>query len=239
MPDSVSDEAAVITEPLSCALHGVLEANVPEGARVLVVGCGTIGLLTIAALQMVAPTAIVTAVAKYPHQRELATAMGAEHVVRPGDGGYEQLAQLSGGASYSLPIGKPAVLGGFDVTFECTGSASAVEDAIRWTRSQGQLVVTGMPSVGKLDLTPLWYQELRVRGAYAYSMETNGKAQVKTFSMALDMLSKDGWGDRLAALVRHRFRLKEHRRAIASAIRPGRSGVVKAVFDLTQQQEGA
>ena len=39
--------------------------------------------------------------------------------------------------------------------------------------------------------------------------------------------------DRLAALVRHRFHLRQHRSAIATAMRPGRSGVVKAVFDFT------
>ena len=96
-----------------------------------------------------------------------------------------------------------------------------------------------MPSVHKIDLTPLWYQELRVHGAYAYSMETNGKAKVKTFCMALDMLSKDGWGDRLAALVRHRFNLKQHRKAIATAMRSGRSGAVKAVFEFAPEGQDA
>ena len=243
VPDAIPNEAAVITEPLSCALHGVLEARVPEGARVLVVGSGTIGLLTIAALRAHAPTCTIVAVAKYDHQRELAGSMGAEHVVPPGGKGYGQLAQLSGAESYDLPLGKPAVLGGFEVTFECTGSAGGVEDAIRWTRSQGQLVITGMPAVGKIDLAPMWYQELRVNGAYAYSLETNGetngKAKVKTFSLALDMLSQDEWRNRLAAMVRHRFRLKQHRKAIATAMRPGHSGAVKAVFDFAQESQDA
>ena len=77
VPGSVPDEAAVMTEPLSCAMHSVLEAQLPEGARVLVVGSGTIGLLTVAALEALAPTATVVAVAKYAHQKELATALGA------------------------------------------------------------------------------------------------------------------------------------------------------------------
>ena len=234
VPDAVTNEAAVITEPLSCALHAVIEAQIPQGAQVLVVGSGTIGLLTIAALQTHAPTATVVAVAKYAHQKELATTLGAKHVVPTGEGGYERLAELSGGAYYSLPLGKPAVLGGFDVTLECTGSPAGLEDAIRWTRSRGQLVMAGMPAVNKIDLTPVWYQELRVNGAYAYSTETNGEETVKTFRLALDMLSQDGWSDRLAALVRHRFHLKQHRSAIATAMRPGRSGAVKTVFDFTK-----
>ena len=238
VPDGVADEAAVIVEPLSCAIHAVLEAQVPDGASVLVVGSGTIGLLTVAALRALAPNAAVAAVAKYDHQRELALAFGAEHVVPPGDRGYERLAQLSGGSSYHLPMGGPAVLGGFDVTFECTGSPYGVEDAIRWTRSQGQLVIAGMPSQGKIDLTPLWYKELRVSGSYGYSLESNGTSGVKTFSMALRMLSEDGWGDRLAAIVRHRFDLTQHRKAIATAMRSGRSGAVKVAFDFGGEREG-
>ena len=235
VPNGVSDEAAVMTEPLSCAVHGVLEARIPEESNVLVVGCGTIGLLTIAALRALAPTCTVIAIAKYPHQQELARLLGAGHVLETGQKGYERLAQLCGATLHSLALGKPAVLGGFDVTFECTGSAGGVEDAIRWTRSQGQLVITGMPAANKIDLAPLWYQELRVNGSYAYSMETNGQGKVKTFRLALDMLSQNGWGDRLADLVRHHYRLKDYRHAIATAMRPGRTGAVKTVFDFAHE----
>lgn len=242
VPEGVSDEAAVMVEPLSCAVHGVLEARIPEKAAVLVVGGGTIGLLTVAALRALAPSCTIVCTARYPHQRELAAALGAEHVVTAGPEVYAQLARLSGGTSYALPLGKPAVLGGFDVAFECTGSAGGIEDAIRWTRSQGQLVITGMPAVSKIDLAPLWYQELRVIGSYTYSVETSQGAPVRTFQLALDMLRQDGWGERLADLVRHRFRLSQYRKAIATAMRPGRSGAVKTVFDFTQEvsddQEG-
>ena len=166
---------------------------------------------------------------------ELARTLGADHVVASGNDGQQQLADLSGGARYPLPLGNPAVQGGFQVSIECSGSASGMEDALRWTRSQGQLVIIGMPVASNVDLTPLWYQELRVYGAYAYSLESNGKDRVKTFSLALDILSEDGWGDRLAALVRHRFQLKQHRSAFATAMRPGRSGAVKTVFDFTKE----
>ena len=235
VPDAVPDEAAVMAEPLSCAVHGVLAAQVHEGARVLVIGCGSIGLLTVAALRARAPTCTIVAVAKYAHQQDLAKDLGAEHVVSPGREGYEDLARLSDASLHPLSLGKPAVLGGFDATFECTGSAAGVEDALRWTRSQGKLVMTGMPGINKIDLTPLWYQELNVSGAYAYSMEQGADGRVRTFDLALDMLSQDGWGDRLAALVRHRFPLRRHREAIATAMGAGRSGAIKTVFDIADE----
>ena len=121
-PDDVPNEAAVLVEPLSCAIHAVLEARLEEGSSVLVVGCGAIGLLTIAALRVFAPSSVVVAVAKYDHQRDLALAFGAEHVVPPGGRGYGRLTELSGGSSHPLPLGRPAILGGFDAAFECTGS---------------------------------------------------------------------------------------------------------------------
>ena len=233
VPDDLPDGAAVMVEPLSCAVHGVLEAQISQDARVLVIGGGTIGLLTVAALRALAPTRTITAMAKYPHQGELAEALGAEYLVAPGRKGYESLAQLSGAALHSLPLGKPAVVGGFDVTFECTGSTAGLEDALRWTRSQGQLIMIGMPTVGTVDMAPSWYKELDVKGAYAYSVERREEGPVRTFRLALDMLSQDGWGQRLGALVRHRFPLRQYRKAIATAMRPGRSGAIKTVFSFT------
>ena len=234
VPEALPNEAAVLTEPLSCAIHGVLQAQLYEGSRVLVVGCGTIGLLTVAALKAVAPSCSVVAMGKYPYQRELAHSLGADHLVPLGAEGYQELARISGGTQYPLPLGEPAVTGGFDVTFQCVGSPRALGDSVRWTRSQGQVIMVGMPEVGKMDLAPFWYQELRLKGAYTYSWECVGERQVKTFDLALELLSKEPWAAKLPPLVMHRFPLKKYRSAIATAMHPGRYNGVKTVFDLTQ-----
>ena len=234
VPESVSDEAAVLAEPLSCAIHGVLEADVPEEADVLVVGGGTIGLLTVAALSRLAPTARVTMAARYEHQRGLGAALGADRVVAAGQGLAAALAELSGASLLPLEIGKPAVVGGFDVTFECTGSGGGIEDAIRWTRARGKLVLSGMPDPNKLDLTPVWYQELRIVGAYAYAAEAGNGARRKTFDIALDMLAEDGWAQKIGALVTHRFPLDRRGQAIATAMHPGKHGAIKSVFELAE-----
>ena len=236
VPDEVPDEVAVLIEPLSCAVHGVLKAQVAEGARVLVVGCGAVGLLTIAALRGFAPLCTIIAMARHSHQQELAGALGADHVVQAGPNGYEQLAGLSDAALYPLPIGKPAILGGFDATFECSGSPSGLEDALRWTRSHGQVVMLGMPHVSKIDLVPLWSKELSVQGSYTYSMEIHGEDRLKTFDLALGLLARDGWAERLRGLVSHRYPLRRHRQALTTAMSPGRSGAVKVAFDFTEEE---
>ena len=235
VPQGVSDEAAVLTEPLSCALHGVLQAEVSESRPVLVVGSGAMGLLTVAALRALRPSATIVVAARYVYQGEAAIALGADRLVTAGQGSYQEMAGLTGADIHPLPLGKPAVVGGFDVTFDCAGSAASLEDAVRWTRSQGQVVLVGMPGPMRMDLAPLWYQEVRLIGTYAYGLESHDGRQVKTFELALEVLARDGLAAQLEKLVRHRFPLHRYRQAIATAMRPGKSGAVKTVFDLRDE----
>lgn len=254
VPDSLSNEAAVLVEPLACAIHGVLRSGVhatpahrtslpgerensteeKRSPHVLVLGCGAIGLLTIAALRAFAPECTIVAIAKYPHQQALAKELGAEHVVPSGQGAYARLQDLTGAKLLKLPWGKPHVVGGVDASFVCIGSAGAWEDALRWTRARGTVVMVGMPGEPKADLTPFWYKELAVLGSYAYGAEQHGEGSVSTFRLALDMLARQGWGERLARLVRHKFPLPRYREAFATAMRAGRHGSVKVVFEVTR-----
>ena len=233
IPPDLPNEAAVLAEPLSCAVHGVRRAQIREGDKVLVIGCGTIGLLVIAALKSEFPACTITAVARYPHQAKLAQGLGADYVVPAGLKGYDQLAKLSDATLHPLVMGNPSVLGGFDVVLECSGSPKGMEDALRWTRSQGQVVLMGVPETARLDLTALWYSELSVKGAYTYSREGNGEESVRSFQLAIGLLSRDGWAERLIPLVRHRFPLRHYRNAIATAMSPARYESVKTVFDFS------
>lgn len=51
VPDSLSDEAAVMIEPAAVGVHSALRANVGPGDTLAVLGSGTMGLMTIAALR--------------------------------------------------------------------------------------------------------------------------------------------------------------------------------------------
>ena len=72
------DRAAVLIEPFACALHGAARASVPTEGTALVLGCGAIGLLTIAALRATGCKARIVAAAKYDHQGRAALALGAD-----------------------------------------------------------------------------------------------------------------------------------------------------------------
>jgi L-iditol 2-dehydrogenase len=78
LPDSVSDEAATLIEPLACALRGIKRARVGLGTRLLVIGGGQMGLLI--AQAALASGAEVTVAEPRVERRELASMLGARGV---------------------------------------------------------------------------------------------------------------------------------------------------------------
>lgn len=223
VPESLSDEAAVLVEPLACCLHAALRSPAAPEDVVIVHGAGTIGLLTVAAVRLLTPPRRLIAVAKHPLQRELARRLGADQVVRP-DEVFKRV-RFATGARRLEGTGRPVLLGGADLTFECTGSAGALNDAVRYTRAGGRLVAVGMPGEEKVDWAPIWQRELTVIGAYAYGREATGR---RTFEMALEAARELP----LQELTGPMFPLSRYREAIAYAVEAGRLGAVKVAFDL-------
>lgn len=86
MPEGSRPRDAALVEPLAVALHGARRAGVPTGGRALVVGAGSIGLLTAAALRAWGVGCDI--VARHPHQAAAAEALGARVVGRPATSAY-------------------------------------------------------------------------------------------------------------------------------------------------------
>lgn len=230
VPAALADEAAVLIEPFSCALHAALKPDLPDAATALVLGAGTMGLLTIAALRAAGRRARVIAVAKYPHQAALAESLGADLVVRASGGIYREICRSTGAELHRPALGKPVLTGGADVTFDCIGSARTIDDALRFTRARGTVVLVGMPAVPKgVDWTSIWYKELRVEGSYTQGTEVVNGQRVSTFELATRIMLERGAA--LAPLVSARFPLGDFRQAIAHALASGRRGAVKTVFE--------
>ena len=232
VPEEVSDRAAVLIEPFACGLHGALRADPTENDTVLIVGCGSIGLLTLAALRARGCRARIVAAARYDHQRRLARELGADEVLDsrgPAKERYARWAPILDAEVLEAEFGKPLVLGGAAVTFDCVASSATIDDCIRFTRSGGTMVLVGMPGLPfGVDWTPLWYKELTVRAAYAYGLECRGGERRDTFDIAIELMRR--WGPRLETLVGAPFALADYRAAFACAVNTGRSRAVKTVF---------
>ncbi len=225
VPDTLSDEAAVLIEPFACCIHAALRGGATKDDIVVVSGAGTIGLLTVAAVRAFTPPRRLIAIAKHPTQRDLARQLGADQVVAPADA--FQRIRFATGSRRLESMNRSLLLGGADITFECVGRADSLNDAVRFTREGGTVVAVGMPGEEKVDWAPIWQRELTVTGAYAYGSEPKKKGR-KTFDLALEAASEM----KLEELTGPLFGLGEYRDAIAYAMSSGRLGAVKVAFDL-------
>lgn len=214
VPDAMPDVTAVLVEPLACAVRAVRRADVASGERVLVVGAGAVGLLTLVALRALSPGAHVTAVAKHPRQRDRAAALGADVVLAPSDllAGVRRATQA---LRVSPERGADYLLGGVDVALECTGGG--LDEVLRVVRAEGRVVLTGLPTRAP-DLTPLWFREISLVGAYAASPDD--------FAIAL-RIAADAPLDGLVGAV---YPLERWRDALDHALGAGRLGTTKVAL---------
>ena len=231
VPDDILDETAVLLEPFACALHGVLKTEFNEADEICVIGGGTIGLLTVAALRILGHQNRTLVFAKYPHQQQLALELGADEVLSPNSGRYAAFCELTGATSHQPELGQQVLIGGVDVTFDCIGSSVTIDDALRFTRAGGEVILVGMPGIPKnVDWTSIWYKQLKVEGAYTYGLETHNGEQIHTFTLGMRLLQKMGPG--LRPLVSKPFPLRDYKRAIQTAMNTGKTATVKTAFDL-------
>ncbi|BCJ35085.1 alcohol dehydrogenase [Actinocatenispora thailandica] len=245
VPDELSDERAVLVEPIACAVHSVRRVHVPAGASVLLIGAGTVGLFTLLALREFTQAGPIYVVAKHRHQRERALQLGATEVFEPKRAA-RALRRATGGSLQHPQMGEDFLLGGADIAFECTGGAGGLTSALRMVRAGGTVVASGIPSSG-VDLTPLWYRELSLVGAYASDhggpeqvtddvpnaaeerTRADGRAGDFTEAVALAGTAPlDGYVDAV-------YSLSQWRDAIGHAFAAGRLGTVKVAFAPGQQ----
>ncbi|MDP9250108.1 MAG: alcohol dehydrogenase catalytic domain-containing protein [Chloroflexota bacterium] len=233
VPDAVSDEAAVLAEPLACGLHAVLAAPPNGKQRVLVVGGGTIGQGVVMALRQVQPTADVTVVVRHRLQASLAERLGATRVVvdRRGDGPQRAAVEVTGAVRHRPIVGASVFTGGFDLVYDCVGSAATIDASLRSTAARGRVVLLGTAGeLQRLDLTLAWARELRIIGSYVYGREASLPGAPHTIDHLLSWLAQPD-APPVGELVTHRFGLEDWREALAAALGRGRHASVKVAFD--------
>ncbi|HET9077939.1 MAG TPA: zinc-binding dehydrogenase [Acidimicrobiales bacterium] len=227
IPAGWSDEAAVMVEPTACAVHAALLPPESAGGRAVVIGAGTIGLATIAAVHRLRDdiTALI-AVAKHPDQRRLARELGATTVVEPGE-----IRRAVRRATGSWMLDNGQLTGGADLVYDCVGSPESIAEALAVAAPGATVVLAGMPGHTGIDLTPLWQREIRLAGAYAYGPEP-ARGGRHSFDLAMDVVDAAG----LERLVSAAYPLDRYTEAIDHAGSAGRRGAAKIVFDLRNEK---
>ncbi len=227
VPAGLPDEAAVLVEPAACGAHAALAPMpAPSGREELtavVIGAGTLGLCTIAALARYRDeVANVLAVAKHPHQRQLARALGATAVAEPAD-----LRRAVRRATGSWILDNGQLSGGAPLVLDCVGTAASLASALAVTAPGGTVVLAGMPAPSSVDLTPLWQREVHLVGAYTYGPEPLAGGR-HSFDLAFELAE----AVHLERLLSATYPLDRAAEAIEHAAMAGRRGAVKVAFDL-------
>ena len=229
VPDTMSDEGAMMVEPTACAIRGAMRAAHGHESRgvAVVIGAGTLGLCTVAALSRWAFPDQLLVAAKHTEQRRLAAELGATTVVEPA-----QLRRAVRRATGSSALGTGDVdrlTTGADVVVDCVGTAASLDEALAITRPGGRIVLTGMPGRLTVDLTPLWQREIELIGSYAYGVETHYPR--RTFELAFQLVEELDLG----RLVSATYPLGRWTDALTHAGEAGRRGSVKVAFDLRDE----
>jgi L-iditol 2-dehydrogenase len=149
-------EMGVLAEPLAVGVHAVQrQARVEPGDRVLVLGGGTIGILTALAARAAGAGDLVTT-DLFEFNLALTRALCGAETIHAGRTGWED----------DLARAYPEK---FDVTFLCSGAPATVGQAIRLTRRGGRIIVTGLfLEPVPVDLTAVTLGELEVLGSQIY-----------------------------------------------------------------------
>ena len=228
VPDDITDDQASLIEPMAVAVHGVLRRRPAPGEKVLVIGSGIIGLLTLQALKALAPDSHVTSVVRYEHQGQAAESLGADEVISDGGDIYAKVARITKGKYYQAPLNRGMILGGYDVVYDCVGNKFTQRDSLRLAKAGGTVVIVGISlHQMKFDTTPIWFQEVNLIGSKTFGMEKLDGRRVHTFDLVIEMLKEGALSE--AELITHRFPFAEYHKAITTAM-DKRTGAIKVTF---------
>lgn len=152
----LSFEAAAMSEPLACCIHGIDRAEIKAGDTVLIIGGGAIGLLM---LQLAKLQGASTVILSEPVEmrRQAALQLGADYVINPMEEPLtEQLEKLVGTA-------------GADVVIECVGIPQAAVQALEAANRGATVVLFSVPSPDtmlEIRQFDIFKKELTIRGAF-------------------------------------------------------------------------
>lgn len=163
IPAGMSDEEAAIIEPLATPVHAVRLAGDVSGKAVVVLGCGTIGLLVLSAARHRGAAKVVMT-DMLADKREMALKAGADAVF---DATSPALA-----ADVREFLGETA-----DVVFDCVSIQPTVNSAFEMVGKGGTVVIVGVPQKPvTVPLPDMQDKQVRLQGSATYLAEDYAEA---------------------------------------------------------------
>ncbi len=229
IPDDITDDAAVLADPASVALHAILRSPPEPGRPALVYGCGTLGLAAIALLRALYPDVEVWAVSRLGASARLAQDLGAK-VLLPSepDDLVERVATSMPAPRLRPWSGKVWLQDGPQVVYDMVGTPETIETAMRCVDTGGNIVVAGVEPPGRFEWTPLYFKELHLVGSNAFGVENVRGERKHAFEHYFDLVH-DGLD--LTPLLSHRFPLTRWRDAVLAVADRAASGSIKVLLE--------
>jgi threonine dehydrogenase-like Zn-dependent dehydrogenase len=231
IPEDIRLEQAVLSDPYSVSLHGILNFPPQQNDTVLVYGCGTLGLLNIAILKALYPSTRILAVYRFDHQRELALLFGAEKAIawRPLKKLIPTIGSLTGAEVLTPQHGKPMLNGGVQAIYDSVGNAETLEIGVRVCDWRAKIVITGVATPRRFEWTPLYFKEVSIIGSNAFGFEPYAGKRSHAFEIYFDLIKTKGVD--VTPILTHRFRLEQYADALLACRHQGKSGAVKVLFE--------
>jgi len=204
IPDSLTMDQAVMSEPLSIGIHAQRLAQIQPGAKIAVLGSGPIGLCTLLACRAAADcTAYVTDL--IDERLKVASQCGAAWTGNP------RQSDIVKAIRAAEPLG-------LDAVFECAGQQETLDQAIDLLKPGGTLLILGIPEMDRVSfpIHTLRRKELVIK---------NVRRQNRCVDDAIAMIALRRTN--IDPLMTHRFPLAETPAAF-ELVAAYRDGVVKA-----------
>lgn len=230
LPDAISDEEAVLLDPAASSLAALLRTRPGGGERTLIVGGGTIGLLAGYLHGALGLPGAVEVLVRHEFQRAWLARGDVPGAVVRDDRAFRDWAANRGMQSRRVLGYGHVFQGTYDRVVVAAGTASAVRWALQAAHPRGTIALMTAPPMSRLDLTPLWYREVSVRGVYAYGPVPWEGEERHPYEVLIPRLAERRLN--LHGLVTHSFPLSRYREALRCMVRRGgpNGGVIKAVF---------
>ncbi|MFW9818870.1 MAG: zinc-binding dehydrogenase [Candidatus Thorarchaeota archaeon] len=244
IPDDISWEQAMLSDPFSVALHSVLKVPIKPGSICAVYGCGNLGLLTILILKKILEDIHVIAISRYPHQTSMAKRFGADLVFEsnPPNKIIEKVADYLQCDIFYLNKKKPWLIEGVDYLFDTVASSETLETGLRIVKAKkknlrtnqltcGAIVVTGVSSPKRFEWTPWYFKEISIIGSNAFSIEEFQGKREHAYFHYFHFIQK-GYFDP-TPLITHKFPLKLYKKALITARKQKKFKSIKVAFSFT------